>query len=183
MLVRCPQCGTEFRLVDYKPDERVVKYLCPACNEIVRIDLEQDEVHSSSSSSHYSALERRKSVLVADDAAQVRGAALRLLTEAGYNVLLAKDGADALNLIREEHPDLVILDLLMPSMTGFDVLRTVLQDERLKSIPVLTMSGVYKDNVVDFLHKLGAQGFLDKDQLEETLVFRVRQILEPQGEN
>ncbi len=182
MLVRCPQCGTEFRLVDYKPDERVIKYLCPACNDIVRIDLEQDEVQSSSSSGHYSSLERRKTVLVADDSPGVRGMALRLLTEDGFNVLTAKDGEDALAIIREEHPDLVVLDLLMPSMTGFDVLRTVLQDERLKSIPVLTMSGVYKDNVVEFLHKLGARGFLDKEKLEETLVFRVRQLLEPQGE-
>jgi len=182
MLVRCPQCGTEFRLVDYKPDERVVKYLCPGCNDIVGIDLEQDEVQSSSSSGHYSSLERRKTVLVADDAPQIRERAKALLEEAGYNVLLAHDGADALTMIREEHPDLVLLDLLMPSMTGFDVLRAVLQDERIKETPVLTMSGVYKDNVVEFLHKLGVQGFLDKEQLLETLVFRVRQVLEPQGE-
>ena len=183
MLVRCPQCGTEFRLVDYKPDERVVKYLCPGCSEIVRVDLQQDEVQSSSSSGHYSSLERRKKILVADDSAQVREQASELLTEAGYSVVLADDGAEALRMIREEHPDLVLLDLLMPSMTGFDVLRTVLQDERLKETPVLTMSGVYKDNVVEFLQQLGVQGFLDKQQLGETLVFRVRQVLEPQSGN
>jgi chemosensory pili system protein ChpA (sensor histidine kinase/response regulator) len=169
--------------VDYNPHERVVRYLCPGCHDIVGVDLEQDEVQSSSSSGHYSSLERRKTVLVADDSAAVRGAALRLLTDAGYNVLLAKDGAEALSMVREEHPDLVVLDLLMPGMTGFDVLRTVLQDERLKETPVLTMSGVYKDNVVDFLHRLGAHGFLDKERLEETLVFRVRQILEPGAES
>ena len=183
MLVRCPQCGTEFRLVDYSPDERVVKYLCPGCNDIVGIDLEQDEIQSSSSSGHYSTLERRKTVLVADDSQAILEQAHGLLTEAGYKVLVARDGTEALSMVREEHPDLVLLDLLMPSMTGFDVLRTVLQDERLKSTPVLTMSGVYKDNVLEYLQQLGAEGFLDKQQLEETLVFRVGQALEPQSDN
>lgn len=183
MLVRCPQCGTEFRLVDFKPDERVVKYLCPGCADIVRIDLEQDEVESSSSSVHYSIIERRKNVLVADDNPKIREQARRLLDEAGYNVLLAHDGAEALRMVREEHPDLVVLDLLMPTMTGFDVLRAVLEDERLKSTPVLTMSGVYKDNVVEFLQQLGVQGFLDKERLAETLVFRVNQALDPQTES
>jgi two-component system chemotaxis sensor kinase CheA len=166
--------------VGYQPDARVVKYLCPGCSSIVRIDLQQDEVQCSSSSGHYSALERRKTVLVADDAREIREQAERLLDAAGYNVLLADDGSEALRMIREEHPDLVVLDLLMPSLTGFDVLRAVLEDERLKGTPVLTMSGVYKDNVVGFLQQLGVRGFLDKQQLAETLVFRVRQVLEPQ---
>jgi len=169
--------------VDYKPDERVVKYLCPGCHNIVRIDLQQDEIQSSSSSGHYSALDRRKTILVADDSPQVREQARELLTAAGYNVLLADDGSEALRMIREQHPDLVVLDLLMPAMTGFDVLRAVLQDERLKGTPVLTMSGVYKDNVVGFLQQLGVRGFLDKEQLVDTLVFRVRQVLEPQSGN
>lgn len=169
--------------MDYSRDERVVKYLCPGCHDIVRLDLEQDEIQSSSSSGHYSSLDRRKTILVADDAQQVREQAAALLSAAGYNVLLADDGAEALRLIREQHPDLVVLDLLMPSMTGFDVLRAVLQDDRLKDTPVLTMSGVYKDNVVGFLRQLGVRGFLDKEQLGETLLFRVRQVLEPQPDS
>jgi hypothetical protein len=63
------------------------------------------------------------------------------------------------------------------------VLRAVLEDERLKGTPVLTMSGVYKDNVVEFLQQLGVEGFVDKEQLSETLVFRVTQLLEPGTEN
>lgn len=177
MLVRCPQCGTEFRLLEYNLDERVVKYLCPGCENIVRIDLELDEVHSSSSSSSYSTLDRRKTVLVADDDRMILDLAACLLRDAGFNVLLASDGEEALRLIREQHPDLVVLDLLMPRMTGFDVLREVRQDERIKDTPVVALSGVYKDNVVDFLHHLGAKGFLDKGQIREALVFRAQQLL------
>jgi len=67
MLVRCPQCKTEFRLVGEPPAEKVVRYLCPGCQAIVRIDVELDEVRSSSSSGSYRSIPRRKKVLVADD--------------------------------------------------------------------------------------------------------------------
>ncbi len=181
MLVRCPQCRTEFRLVGYGQAERVVKYLCPGCRTIVRIDLEMDEVRTSSSSGSYRAVSRRKTVLVADDSERSLALAERLLTEAGYNVILAADGVEALRVLREGHPDLVLLDLLMPRLTGFDVLREVRQDERVKDTPVLAMSGVYRDNVIGFLQQLGARGFLDKSKLEETLVARVQAILPATG--
>lgn len=180
MLVRCPQCKTEFRLVDYAPDDKVVKYLCPGCRTIVRIDLELDEIQSSSSSGSYRAIERKKTVLVADDTSEVLERSQRLLSRAGYNVLLASDGKETLRMIRDEHPDLVVLDMLMPGITGFDVLREIRNDERIKETLVLAISGVYKDNILDFLHQLGAQGFLDEQHLEEMLVFRVQSLLSPE---
>jgi len=181
MLVRCPQCKTEFRLVDYAAEDRVVRYLCPGCEAIVRIDLTLDEVHSSSSAGSYRNLRRRRTVLVADDAGPILHLAEGLLLEAGYNVLTAGDGVEALRIVREEHPDLVVLDLLMPRLTGFDVLREIRQDERVKDTPVLVISSVYKDNILGFLHQLGAQGFLDKQQIEASLAFRVQSILSPEA--
>lgn len=181
MLVRCPQCRTEFRLVDYTPSDRVVKYLCPGCEIIVRIDLEQDEVLSSSSSGSYRSLDRKKTVLVADDAEAVLKECEALLKDAGFNVLLAADGVEALRLVREEHPDLVVLDLLMPRMTGFDVLREIRQDERVRDTKVVAISSVYKEGILEFLHQLGALGFLDKELIRESLVFRVQALLTPGG--
>lgn len=177
MIVRCPQCRTEFRLVDYAPDERVVKYLCPGCSEIVRVDLELDEVQSSSSSGSFRALQRKRTVLVADDAPEVLVECERLLSAAGYQVSTASDGEEALQKVRDEHPDLVVLDLLMPRMTGFDVLREIRHDERLRDTPVLAISSVYKDSILEFLHQMGAKGFLDKGQMATSLVFRVQALL------
>lgn len=162
--------------MDYGPGDRVIRYLCPGCRSIVRIDLEMDEVRSSSSSGSYRAIERRRTILVADDSVEMLETARKLLEDAGYQVLLAADGIEALRLVREEHPDAVVLDLLMPRLTGFDVLREILHDERTREIPVLAMSGVYKENVLSFLQQLGAKGFLDKSQMRESLVFRVQAI-------
>jgi len=178
MLVRCPQCKTEFRLVDIDPGQRVVKYLCPGCQQIVGIDQEMDEVASSSSSTSFKTIDRPKTILVADDTEETQVLLRDVLSAAGYNVIVAGDGIEALDLVREAHPDLLVMDLLMPRLTGFDVLREIRQDERIRDTKVLAMSGVYKENVIEFLHQLGAEGFLAKERIEDTLLFRVEQILE-----
>jgi CheY-like chemotaxis protein len=183
MLVRCPQCGAEFRLTEINPGERVLKYLCPDCHDIVQLDLEKDEIRSSSSSTHFSTIDRRKNVLVVDDARSIRETANMLLSAAGYNVHLAADGDEALKLIGEKSIDLILLDLLMPNKTGFDVLAAVLEDEKTSTLPIIVMSAVYEESVIQFLQQKGIRGFLDKSQLGQTLVFRVRQILEPEAED
>jgi len=181
MLVRCPKCRGENRLKEVPSGEKVITYLCQICEQIVRMDLSLDEVKSSSSADAFSNLERRQMVLVADDSQLVLRMAKDLLTEAGYSVITAPDGATALRRIEEEHPDIVVLDLLMPRLTGFDVLREVKRNDRVRDTPVLVMSGVYKDDVVSHLGQMGAAGFMDKDLLAETLVFRVRSLLSAPG--
>jgi CheY-like chemotaxis protein/predicted RNA-binding Zn-ribbon protein involved in translation (DUF1610 family) len=178
MLVKCPQCGTEIRLRDYSPEDRVVKYLCSHCEQIVRIDLVQDEVKTTSSATSFEQIEHQRTVLVADDSETIQGLAKQLLSDAGYIVSVCSDGVSALRAAEEQHPNVVLLDLLMPKMTGFDVLREMKKNPRLKDIPVLVMSGVYKENVVGFLHQLGASGFIDKENLQDSLLFRVRTALE-----
>lgn len=177
MLVRCPKCRGENRLTEVPPGEKVLTYLCGVCEQIVRVDLSLDEVKSSSSASLFESMERRPKVLVADDSSLVLRMATDLLTEAGYDVITAADGASALRRVEEEHPDVIVLDLLMPRLTGFDVLREIKRNDRIKHAPVLVMSGVYKEDVVSHLGQMGAAGFMDKDLLEDTLVFRVRSLL------
>lgn len=177
MVVRCPNCRNVIRLREVDGQSRVVKYLCSTCQEVVRIDLLQDEVKSSSSAGSFEKTEHRRKILVADDTATVRKVAARLLTEAGYDVLEAVDGRQALDLVNNEHPDLILLDLLMPKMTGFDVLREIKKTDRVKETPILIMSGVFKKDVVDFLQQSGVTGFIDKEQIKDSLLFRVQQIL------
>jgi len=126
--VRCPHCKNVIRLREVDGQSRVIKYLCSNCQEIVRIDLLQDEVKSSSSADSFEKTEHKKKILVADDTVTVRKVAARLLAAAGYDVLEAEDGRQALDMVQNEHPDLILLDLLMPKMTGFDVLREIQED-------------------------------------------------------
>ena len=177
MVVKCPNCKNVIRLREVDGQSRVIKYLCSNCQEIVRIDLLQDEVKSSSTADSFERTEHRKKILVADDTVTVRKVAARLLASAGYDVLEAEDGRQALDLVQNEHPDLILLDLLMPKMTGFDVLREIKRSGRVKETPILIMSGVFKKDVLDFLQAAGVAGFLDKEQIKDSLLFRVQQIL------
>lgn len=168
-------------MVDVPSGEKILSYLCQHCQQIVKMDLALDEVKSSSSNARFGDMDRAPKILVADDSELILRMATDLLSEEGFKVVTAGDGATALRRIEEEHPDLVVLDLLMPRMTGFDVLREIRHNERLKSIPVLIMSGVYKEDVVSHLWQMGASGFMDKDLLADSLVFRVRSLLETQA--
>jgi len=179
MLVRCPQCGTQFRLVVVGRAEKVVKYLCPGCHDIVQIDLQIDEVRSTSSAISYGRLERRKTVLVVDDSPKMLEVAGLLLGEAGFEVLKASDGVEALEITRERHPDLVVLDLLMPRMNGFEVLRQMQQDERIRDTPVVVISGLYKDDILKELNSLGADDFVPKDSMRRKLVDRASRLVNP----
>jgi CheY-like chemotaxis protein len=161
----------------------VVPYLCDRCAEIVRIDLILDEVESSTSASSFRQVRQGRTVLVADNSDAVREVAVGLLQEAGYDVLAADDGRTALAMTRDHHPDILVLGLILPRMTAFDLLRAIRRDERLARTPVLIMSGVHKPDMAKVLFDLGASGFIDKQRLVETLAFRVAHALEEAEES
>jgi CheY-like chemotaxis protein len=124
-------------------------------------------------------LDFKKLVLVADDATFICQMIEKLLTPAGYRVICADDGLMALKMAKEHHPDIIILDLLMPRMTGFDVLRELKKNDATRDTPVLVMSGVYTNTrEIGFIQGLGAAGFIHKDALDENLIFRVNTLLQ-----
>lgn len=120
-------------------------------------------------------------ILVADDSKTIRKIAGELLTDAGYDVLKAEDGEQALVLAQKEHPDLIVLDLVMPKMTGFEVAWEIREDPRVKNIPILIVSEVMAVQAAhDFVHEFGVAGFLSKAQMMTSLVSRVQEILSEQ---
>ncbi|HMD21380.1 MAG TPA: ATP-binding protein, partial [Alloacidobacterium sp.] len=102
---------------------------------------------------------RDKSVLVVDDDSNIRSLLQQELTEAGYKVRLAEDGRKALTLIREETPGLVILDVMMPEMNGFDVAAVLRNDPSTMDIPIIILS-ILEDKERGF--RLGVDRYLTK---------------------
>jgi signal transduction histidine kinase/DNA-binding response OmpR family regulator len=100
-----------------------------------------------------------KSILVVDDDANIRSLLQQELTEAGYAVRLAEDGRMALALIREEMPGLVILDVMMPEMNGFDVAAVLKNDPATMHIPIIILS-ILEDKERGF--RLGVDRYLTK---------------------
>jgi len=88
-----------------------------------------------------------KTILIADDNENIRDALTYLLEDEGYDLLLSKDGADTLRKVREQKPDILFLDIMMPEVNGYDVCRTIKNDPDLKSIYVIMLTA--KGQVVE----------------------------------
>jgi len=83
-----------------------------------------------------------KKILVVDDEADVRTFLRTLLKKHGYEVVLATDGFEGLKILKEEKPDLITLDLMMPKQSGTDMYRKLQRDKELVKIPVIVISGL-----------------------------------------
>jgi signal transduction histidine kinase/CheY-like chemotaxis protein len=117
---------------------------------------------------------RDKSILVVDDDSNIRSLLQQELTEAGYVVRLAEDGRKALTLIREEMPGLVILDVMMPEMNGFDVAAVLKNDPATMDIPIIILS-IVEDKERGF--RLGVDRYLTKPIDTATLFHEVDTLL------
>ena len=109
-------------------------------------------------------------VLVVDDSLTVRRVTQRLLTREGYRVALAKDGLDALDKLNEELPTVVLSDIEMPRMDGFDLVRNMRSDARLASLPVIMITSRIAQKHRDYAAQLGVNHYLGKPYSEEELL-------------
>ncbi|MFB0535515.1 MAG: GAF domain-containing protein [Anaerolineae bacterium] len=117
----------------------------------------------------------RNQILVIDDEGDIREMFQRLLSERSYEVLTAAHGQEALSLMEEELPDLVILDIAMPVMNGYQFLEKAKADRRMKDIPVIAISGV--DTDIDRLEELGIDEFLSKPFSSTVLLDTMQRLL------
>lgn len=119
----------------------------------------------------------RKLLLVEDDRFLRRAAELALV-QAGYSVVTAADGVAGLELARKERPDLVLLDLLMPRMSGLEVLAALRADEATSDLRVLVLSNSSVERVVAEVRALGADYLVKANLSLRELVDRVAGLLD-----
>ncbi len=119
----------------------------------------------------------RKTVLVADDEPDVLNLVAMNLQRAGFDILKAADGEQALRMARDEEPDLVILDLMMPALSGLEVVKLLKQSPGTARIPVLMLTAKSDevDRIVGF--ELGADDYVTKPFSPRELVLRVQSVL------
>lgn len=101
-------------------------------------------------------------ILIADDSISVRKVLGNFITSQGWRPIVAHDGADAMVKIMDKTPDLIILDIEMPNMNGFDVLQALQAQTKYRDIPVLMLTSRSADKYKEKAVKLGASGFVTK---------------------
>jgi DNA-binding response OmpR family regulator len=119
----------------------------------------------------------RPLVLVADDDADIRALVTFRLERAGYDVLEASDGEEALRLAREQTPDLAVLDVMMPKLTGEEVTRRIRGEEATQRMPVILLTARVQEDDVARGFEAGADDYIKKPFSPQELRARVQAIL------
>jgi chemosensory pili system protein ChpA (sensor histidine kinase/response regulator) len=119
-------------------------------------------------------------IMVVDDSLTVRRVSQRLLEREGYRVVLAKDGQDALEQIQEARPDLMLVDIEMPRMDGFDLTRNVRGDERTRDIPIIMITSRSADKHRNYAMQLGVNAYFGKPFQEPVLLGAIEGLLADQ---
>ena len=118
-------------------------------------------------------------VMVVDDSLTVRKITGRLLAREGYQVIAAKDGVDALEQALDIVPDVMLVDIEMPRMDGFDLTRNVRADARLKDVPIIMITSRIADKHRNYAREIGVNHYLgkpyDEDELLRLIAGYVRQ--------
>ena len=117
-------------------------------------------------------------VLVVDDSITVRRVTQRLLQREGYRVALAADGLLALERLQEERPTVVLSDIEMPRMDGFDLARNIRADARLEGLPIIMITSRIAEKHRQHAMELGANHYLGKPYSDEELLSLIRHYAE-----
>lgn len=154
--------------------------------EVSRLDVMNDELRAAaiaaaaavSAPAHVAA--SGKTILVVDDEEDIRKLCRRLLTEKGHRVIEADRGLMALRMVKEETPDLIVLDAMLPELHGFDIAKRIKGSEKYGSIPILMMSAVYRGWRIaeDLKTNYGIEDFLEKPFRIADLLSKVTRLLE-----
>jgi chemotaxis protein histidine kinase CheA/DNA-binding NarL/FixJ family response regulator len=135
------------------------------------------ETTSATALSSSPASEQLSTVLVVDDSLTVRRASQRLLERHGYAVALARDGVEALAYLGNDRPALILLDIEMPRMDGFELLATLRDDTRWCDIPVVMITSRMADRHRERAMQLGANAYMGKPYREDALLALLSEIL------
>jgi len=118
-------------------------------------------------------------ILIADDEPNILISLEYLMKREGYEVTVARDGQEALDAILRERPDLVLLDVMMPVKTGFEVCQEVRASESVKDTLILMLTAKGRETDLAKGLALGANAYMTKPFSTKELVSRVREMLEP----
>lgn len=107
----------------------------------------------------------KKILLIEDEKIMIEVLSKKLIAE-GYDVTLARDGAEGLQKLKEMTPDLILLDIIMPRMGGFEVMEEIKKDDRIKKIPIIIVSNSGQPVELGKAKQLGARDWLIKTEFD-----------------
>lgn len=163
----------------YGPSLRAKKVshdIAPASDEVLAAA--SDSNKSTASNEAETSTGHTPTVMVVDDSLTVRRVTQRLLQRHGYKVMLAKDGLDALEALQDASPDVMLLDIEMPRMDGFDLtrnMRSTTANDKLRKLPIIMITSRIADKHKTLAMELGVNHYLGKPYNEDELLRLIKQ--------
>lgn len=120
-----------------------------------------------------------KKILIVDDEAEARELVKKSLEMNEYTVITASNGEEALSISKSDKPDLILLDIVMPAIDGYQVCEGLKKDEETKDIPVLFLTGkdMQAEGIIELYNKFGARGYIPKPTTSKDILERIKQII------
>lgn len=132
----------------------------------------------SSKNKNKDKLNKKLTALVVDDSITIRRATSKFLEKNNFNVILAKDGEDALKKLQDNIPDIILSDIEMPVMDGFEFVKHIKNIAKFKEIPIIMITSRTANKHKELAFSLGANDFLGKPYQEEELIKTIKTLLE-----
>jgi DNA-binding response OmpR family regulator len=118
-----------------------------------------------------------KKILIIEDEEAIRFILEKRLSDAGYFVISAEDGIEGLNKLRKENPDLIVLDLMLPGLDGYQICSLIKRDRRYAHIPVLILTARIQQKDYETAMAVGADAFLTKPFESQVLLSKIAELL------
>jgi DNA-binding response OmpR family regulator len=149
-------------------------------DEISKVEMLSDELRNAAGMGPAPAGGTGKTILVVDDEEDIRKLVRRLLTDKGHHVIEADRGLMALRLVKEQTPDLILLDAMLPELHGFDIAKRIKGSDKYGAIPILMMSAVYRGWRIaeDLKANYGIEDYIEKPFRIAEMLAKVTRLLD-----
>lgn len=180
MLIQCPQCQARYRIDTSGAQKASTRIRCPKCTHVFPVVL---DLSAAPTSPPVPALPNPATVdsgtiLIVDDSRFFRELIVDILKPLALTCLLAADGEEALAILRLQRPGLILLDLNLPGLSGYELIRLIRADSALQGVRILAMSGVFRKETASVeAEAAGADEFINKSFKPEQLQLRVERWL------
>lgn len=124
-------------------------------------------------------MDKKPLILIADDEEDTRSILELLLNEAGYDIISSYDGLDTLDSVKSSHPQMILLDIMMPLVDGIEVCRRIKSDDNTKDIKIIMLSASDESDSKNLAMECGADDYITKPFDSGDLLKRIAKLLPP----
>jgi predicted Zn finger-like uncharacterized protein len=180
MIISCPKCATKYKVDENKIASTLLKLRCYKCGTIFLLK-KKPPVRQGE---ELPAVAIGKKILVAHSSTSMREMIGDILREAGFLPLYAKNGVEAISIMVDTHPEVVIVDVALPEIFGFEFPELIRNDERLHGIKVILVASIYDKTRYKRLPQslYGADDFIEKHHIRDGLIPKINKLIIAQQE-